>query len=264
MPINLSPIRGFNLVVMWLVLVLTISLHLDRRLQLKETGELEEDALSCPCDKYMLSNSIFSYSSSYAQLHVCPYWQPVTCADCIFQSHAYIYIQKSVTHSFSPLLVILTHNQKNLSPEILLSQPRLWNTIHRSSWWRGNCCKIQLEVYGDRWRWIPLSVIPLSYSLPYKCTKMDYAHTHTHTLAHGHTSSHSSELHEIHPQLDSSLLTTARESFSSQFGLSGQRFTAERAASLVLVGGGLLCRGIIRSHLIFISYWEIRDDKSVW
>lgn len=109
-----------------------------------------------------------------------------------------------------------------------------------------------MEIDGDK---IPLSVIPLSYSLPYKCTNMDL-----HILVHGHTSFHTLSYMKIHPQLYSILLTTAGESFS-RFHLSGQRFTAERAASPAMVRGGLLFRGIICSHLIFISYWEICGDK---
>lgn len=84
----------------------------------------------------------------------------------------------------------------------------------------------------------------------------------TRSLAHGHTSSSSPSY------MKSTHNYTARNCkgiFQQPgFGLSGQRFTAECAASLALVGGGLLCRGIICSHLIFISYWEIRDDKSIW
>lgn len=69
-----------------------------------------------------------------------------------------LYIYKTSGSSFSSLL--FSHITKEIvSPEILLLQLQLWNTIQRSSWWRGNCCKIQLEVYGNRWRWIPLSVI---------------------------------------------------------------------------------------------------------
>lgn len=82
------------------------------------------------------------------------------------------------------------------------------------------------------------------------------------SLAHGHTSSSSPSY------MKSTHNYTARNCkgiFQQPgFGLSGQRFTAECAASLALVGGGLLCRGIICSHLKFISYWEIRDDKSIW
>lgn len=81
--------------------------------------------------------------------------------------------------------------------------------------------------------------------------------------SHGHTSSHSASATKIHPQSHSILRTSARESFS-RFILSGQRFTAEHTASPASAGGGLLFRGIIRSHLIFISCWEIRDDKLFW
>lgn len=101
--------------------------------------------------------------------------------------------------------------------------------------------KIQHEAYGDRW--IPLP--PLSPSLP--------LHMDTLPLTLRATT-------KIHPQSHSILRTSARESFS-RFILSGQRFTAERTASPASAGGGLLFRGIIRSHLIFISCWEIRDDK---
>lgn len=105
-----------------------------------------------------------------------------------------------------------------------------------------------MEIDGDK------CLSPSSPSLTLSRTNAQmWTHTWTHFLS-------PSELYEIHPQLYSILLTTARESFS-RFILSGQRFTAERAASLALVGVGLLFRGIIRSHLIFISYWEIRDDK---
>lgn len=83
-----------------------------------------------------------------------------------------------------------------------------------------------------------LSVIPLSHSRLCKGTNVD-----SHILTHGHTSSHP-HVDEIHPQLYSILLTSARESFS-RFILSGQRFTAERTASPALAGGGLLFRGII-------------------
>lgn len=107
--------------------------------------------------------------------------------------------------------------------------------------------------------------------------------THTHTRAHAsspslpsYCSSHGvdspahtrtyflslCELCEIHPQQPCAS-ANARESFS-RFILSGQRFTAEHAASPASAGGGLLFRGIICSHPIFISCWEIRDDKLFW
>lgn len=198
----------------------------------------------------MLSNSIFNYSSSYAELKACTYSQPNTCMDCIPKPTIHMYIENLWHTAFLPSLSFSHITKKNVSPEILLLQPGLCNTIHCSSWWRGNCCKIQLEVYGDRWRWIPLSVIPLSFSLPYKRTNMD---------------SHTCQVTWNPPTIIPHPAHNCKGIFQQPgFGLSGQRFTAECAASLSLVGGGLLCRGIIHSHLIFISYWEIRDDKSVW
>lgn len=135
-----------------------------------------------PNEKYVPPNSIYNCSSSYAQLHVYPYRQSITCMDCIPKPHIHMYIQNLWRTAFLLSLSFSHISKKNVSPEILLLQPGLWNTIHRSSWWRGNCSKIQLEVYGDRWIWIPFSVIPLSCSLPYISTNMD---------SHGHTSSHS-------------------------------------------------------------------------
>lgn len=125
-------------------------------------------------NKYMLSNSTYNFSSSWAQLYVCTQTATTPCIN--------IYVQ-NLWHSFSPLLDILKHNQKkkpHVSPEILLSQLRFWNTIHRSSWWRTKCCKIQLEVYEDRWRGTPLSVIPLSSFLLHKRTHVD-SHSHMDT-----------------------------------------------------------------------------------
>lgn len=198
------------------------------------------------------------YSIIHPHTHVCPYREAITCTDCIPKPHIHMYVQNLWRTAFLLSLSFSHVTEKNLSPEILLSQPELWNTIHRSSWWRGNCCKIQLEVYGDRWRWIPLFVIPLSCSLSYKCTNMD-SHSHTDTLPLARWITWNPPTIIQHPALNCMGIFQ-----QAGFGLSGQRFTAERAASLALVGGGLLCRGIIRSHLIFISRWEIRDDKSVW
>lgn len=155
---------------------------------------------------------VILYSIIHPHMHNCMCAHsdsPITCMDCIPKPHIHMYIQNLWRTAFLLSLSFSHITKKNVSPEILLLQPGLWNTIHRSSWWRGNCCKIQLEVYGDRWRWIPLSVIPLSSSLPHKCTNMD---SHTRTWAHFLSLS---ELHEIHPQLFSILLPTARESFSS-------------------------------------------------
>lgn len=166
--------------------------------------------------------------------------------------HPYVY-KKSLTLSFFFFYLSFSHiTKKNLSLEILLLQPGLWNTIHRSSWWRGNCCKIQLEVYGDGWRWIPslfLSAIQI------------WTHTHSHM----DTLPLTLWVTWNPPTIIQRPAHNCEGIFQQAgFGLSGQRSTAECAASPALVGGGLLCRGIIRSHLIFISYWEIRDDKSVW
>lgn len=146
----------------------------------------------------------------------------------VFKVHTSL--TKSLTYSFPPFLVILTHNlKKKCSLEILVLQPGLWNTIHCSSWWGGNCCNIQLEVYGDGWRWIALFVIPLTFSLPNKWTNMDsYTHTWTHLLSRSVASNPPTIIYRVP-------LTTAREYFR-RFGLSGQRFTAECATSLR--GGG--------------------------
>ncbi len=61
-------------------------------------------------DKYMLSNSIFNHSASYAQLHAYPHRQPNHMHGLYSKAtHTYVYT-KSLTHSFPLLLVILTHN----------------------------------------------------------------------------------------------------------------------------------------------------------
>lgn len=172
-----------------------------------------------------------------------------------FPSHTYkeyVYT-KTLTHSFSFLIVILTKKNKALKSS---SHSRGFGiqsiAVHDEE---ATAVKIQLEVYGDRWR--------QNTSLCHPSLLLSAIQVHKYGLAHSRAWTHflsHSELHEIHPQLYSILLTIARESFS-RFHLSGQRFTAERAASFVSVGGGLPFLGIIHSHLIFISYWEIRGDK---
>lgn len=137
---------------------------------------------------------------------------------------------------FTPTVLHTLKKIKNVSLEISLWQLWLGNVIHHSSWWRGNCPKNPIggfiEINADK---------HLSSSSPYESKNVSGF-----TLSSSHTLSF----------MKSTLNYTASCSKRQGCLFSSGRVRSQQAALhcgvrslLCRGGGGLLCRGIIRSTI---------------